>query len=128
MKKLVTTLSIFLLGAMCIQAQQAPNAYIENQATKLTNKIASVGNLSKDQATKIRPFVEQFVEAKNEDTRTYANDQQGFKTAMKTERQEFKSNLQTVLSPEQMTQLTKYYKAHRKAQNGTQTPAPASQK
>lgn len=120
MKKLIVTLGIFLSAIICVQAQ---DANIGKQADNLTTKITNACHLSPDQQTKIKPFVMQFLQARNQDKQKYANDQGGLKNAIKADRMQFKSNLQTVLTPEQMTELKNYFKQQREMRK--KQPAPA---
>lgn len=123
MKKLIVTLGIFLSAVLGVQAQQA-NVSVEKQVTHLTGKITDACHLTADQTTKIKPFVQQFVEARKADKDKYANDQNGMKSAMKTNRMQLENNLKTVLSADQMTALHNYWKEQRKERKA---PMPAGQ-
>lgn len=124
MKKLVVTLGIFLSAVLCVQAQQAQNVPAEKQTAHLTGKISDACHLTTDQTSKIKPFVQQFVEARNEDKDKYQNDKNAMRSAMKTNRTQLENNLKTVLSADQMTELHNYWKEQRKERKA---PTPAGQ-
>ena len=63
MKKLILTAAILLGGLVCINAQEAKQApTVDQQTTKMTTKLTSVCTLSAGQVTKIKPFVQKFVQ------------------------------------------------------------------
>ena len=93
----------------------------EKQVAKLMADIQEACKLSPDQAPKIQPIVQTFVNARISSIKQYGEDKQSLKTAMETNRKNFKTSLSTVLTPDQMTALEQYMKqkaeARRKADN-----------
>jgi cytochrome c553 len=113
MKKLILTLGIVLSGIAFVQAQA--NESSDKNFTVTMNTINTACHLTADEMTKIKPFVTQFVQTKEANKQKLGGNPEGLKAANRTNNQQFKSNLQTVLSDDQMTQLTAYMKQQRAA-------------
>jgi hypothetical protein len=125
MKKLILTATLFLAGILCMNAQEAKQApSVDQQTTNMTTKLTSACSLTADQATKIKPFVQKFVQTRADNKQKYASDPAGMKEAMKADRQELATSLKTVLSADQMTQFKNFLQQQMK---GNQTPHPAGQ-
>ncbi|HTB33160.1 MAG TPA: hypothetical protein VK808_14120 [Bacteroidia bacterium] len=104
MKKLFLTFGIFLAGMLFVNAQDK----VTTGATKLINKLTEVCSLTPDQAAKLQPVAESFVKAHKDNKQKYANDPAGLKTANKSVNSTYKSQLQAVLTPDQMKKFAVY--------------------
>jgi cytochrome c553 len=124
MKKLVLTLAIIVAGAFTMQAQDGMQAASQKQALVMVSQITGTCHLTPDQASKITPFVQQFMQTKMENHSKFANNAEGMKEATKANRLQLKGNLKGILTEEQMSELAAYYKQ----QKGSNTYAPASVK
>ncbi len=113
MKKLILTLGIFLIGVMSINAQ-------DKVATKIVNKMTVVCGLSSDQVAKVQPIVEDYVKGREANKQQYASDPEGLKTANRTLNKNYKAQLKTVLSPEQIEKLKAYKAQHKGDKKGAQ--------
>jgi hypothetical protein len=105
MKKLVLTLGIIFIGLITLHAQDAS---IEKQSTKLVNEYASVAQMTPDQAAKVRPILESFLATRKENKEKYAGNPQALKTANKANKENMKTQLQAVLSPDQIQKIENY--------------------
>jgi len=121
MKKLIVTLGILFSGIAFVNAQSAGDG-TDKKVTTMMNGINTACHLTSAEMTKIKPFVEQFVETKEANKQKLAGNPDGLKAANKTNNQQLKSNLKTVLTDDQMTQLTAYYKQQKAAKSSSYAP------
>jgi hypothetical protein len=122
MKKLIVTFGIFLSGIVFVQAQSAGNDGTDKRVTTVMNGITTACHPSTDEMTKIKPFVLQFVQTKEANKQKFAGNPDGLKAANKSNYQQLNSNLKTVLTADQMTQLAEYTKQQRAAKNNSYAP------
>lgn len=122
MKKLILTLGIFLSGIAFVQAQAAGNDGSDKKATAVMNGINTACHLTTAEMNKIKPFVIQFVQTKEANKQKLASNPEELKVANRTNNQQFKSNLKTVLSDEQMNALVAYYKQQKAANSSSYAP------
>ena len=104
MKKLILTFGILLAGIVFVNAQDKTDA----KATKLVNNLTTVCGLTPDQVAKIQPLAEGFIKTREANRQQYANDPAGLKSANKTNNQNYKSQLQSILSADQQQKLKDY--------------------
>jgi hypothetical protein len=114
MKKLILTFGIFLAGIFMVNAQDRA-AVMTN---KLVDHLKQVCVLSPDQVAKVQPIVADFVKARLANKQQYANDPAGLKAANKTARKNYKNQLSTVLSPDQIARLKAYNEQHKADKGG----------
>ncbi len=107
MKKIVAIAMVLLAGIMVSNAQAKRE---DKQVTKIMNNLQQACQLTPDQATKIQPMAESFVNTRMANRQKYAGDKASLKTANQTNRQNFKANLATVLSADQIKQYEAYVK------------------
>ncbi len=127
MKKLVLTLGIVLMGIIFVQAQETAGI-ADKKAAAIVNQMMTTAHLTSDQASKITPFVKQFIQEKMDNTRKFSNDPAGLQHATQINRQQLKSNLKTVLSDDQMKQITAYYANKQQATPSSTSYAPKGNK
>ena len=101
MKKLLLTFGIFLAGIAFVNAQDKAAA----ATTKMVDHITQVCNLTPDQVTKVQPMIASFVKTREANKQQYAGDKAGMQSANKTNRQNLKAQLQTVLTADQQAKL-----------------------
>lgn len=104
MKKLILTFSILLASFMVGKAQDNTTA----KATKLVNHINQVCGLTPDQVSKLQPIAESYIKAREANKQQYANDPAGLKSANRTNNQNYKAQLKTILTPDQQQKLKDY--------------------
>lgn len=103
-----------LAGLMLVNAQDNTSA----KATKLINHISQICALTPDQVSKLQPIAENYIKAREANKQQYANDPAGLKSANRTNNQNYKAQLKTILTPEQQQKLKDYMaqqRANRKA-------------
>jgi|GEM_PF-1003368 hypothetical protein len=105
MKKLVLTLGIFFAGLFAVQAQDA-NA--DKQTEKLMNDYTTVCSLTPDQAAKVKPMIQTFVQTRMDNRQKYQGDKDGMKAANKQNRENLDNQLKTVLSADQIQKMKDY--------------------
>lgn len=105
MKKLILTLGIFLAGIMFVNAQDKADAV----AAKFVNKITEVCGLTPDQVAKLQPVAEDYIKTRKANKQQYATDPDGYRSATKTLNQNYKAQLKSILSPEQINKLEAYH-------------------
>lgn len=107
MKKLILAFGIILAGVFSVHAQ-------ENKADKETNKmvttLTNVCQLTPDQVAKVQPMISTFVQTKIANKQKYVNDADGLRTANKENRENLKSQLNTVLTTDQQEKYKGYMK------------------
>lgn len=113
MKKLILTFGIILASVVGMQAQQATEV-VQKRTAAMVSQMTAAAHLTPEQANKITPFVQQFVQTRFENRQKFANDANGMQTANKAGKEQLKSNLKTVLSDEQMNQLSSFYSNRQK--------------
>jgi len=119
MKRLILTFSILLASLVMVNAQDKATA----KATKLVNHLTQVCGLTPDQVSKLQPIAESYIKTKEANKQQYANDPAGLKSANRTNNQNYKGQLNTVLTPDQQQKLKDYMaqqKANRKSSGGSQ--------
>jgi hypothetical protein len=123
MKKLILTFGIFLAGVFYINAQDKATI----KANKMVDHLNEVIGLSPDQVAKIQPLAEDFVKAREANRQQYAGDVNGRKSADKTAHENYKAQLKTILSPQQIEKLRVYnsqQKANKKGESGENEDQP----
>lgn len=113
MKKLILTFGLFLAVIFVVNAQDKS----DKVTTKMVNHITQVCGLSDDQVAKVQPIVADFVKTRIANKQQYANDPAGLKAANKTNRENYISQLKTVLTADQIEKL-KNDRASRKNKSG----------
>lgn len=101
MKKLIVTFGIFLAGIVFVNAQDKAAA----MQTKMVDRMTQVCGLTPDQVSKVQPIVAGYVKARQANKSQYANDPAGLKSANKKATEDYKSQLNTVLSTDQQAKL-----------------------
>jgi len=104
MKKLILTFSILLAGLVMVNAQDKTNA----KATKLVDRINQACGLTSDQVSKLQPIAESYIKAREANKQQYANDPASLKSANKTNNQNYKAQLSSILTPDQQQKLKDY--------------------
>ncbi len=115
MKKLILTLGIILTGLLTVNAQDAG---VERQSTKLVNEYASVAQMTPDQAAKVRPILESFLATRKENKEKYSGNPQALRTANKANKENMRTQLQAVLSPDQIQKIEDYNKEKKEEKKG----------
>jgi hypothetical protein len=110
MKKLILTFGIILAGLLTVNAQSGA-VDGKSQTDKILNEYTSVANLTPDQVTKIRPLLENFYTTRKENKEKYASDREGLKTANKANRDNLKSQMDAILTADQVQKIDDYNKA-----------------
>lgn len=85
----------------------------QKQVDKLMNNIQQGCQLTPDQANKVRPMVQDFVNARIAARKKYGDDQEAIRKFADSARKDFKNKLGTVLSKDQMQQLMQHMKEQR---------------
>jgi len=104
MKKLLSIAAIFLMGIL------AANAQDDKQVNKMMDQLQNGCQMTPDQAAKVKPMVQNFVNVKMQNKKQYADDKTGLKAANESNRKNLKANLLTVLSTTQVGQYEVYVK------------------
>lgn len=110
MKKLILALGITLWGACSVLGQDNS---VEKQTTKMLATLTAVCKLTPDQVTKVKPMIESYEKARAANKQKYTNDPDGLKVANKESRKNFKTQLKTVLTVDQMDKYKEYRKDER---------------
>jgi hypothetical protein len=97
MKKLTLTLGIFLSAIFFVNAQD-----VSKQSAKVLNHITTVCSLTPSQIGLVKPIAEAMVKARIEAKQKYAGNPTELKETNNSISDGFKSNLQGILTPEQM--------------------------
>jgi len=111
MKKLILTFGIFLAGILCVTAQDKGTA-------KMVDHINQVCGLTPDQVSKVQPIVENYEKARKANKQQFANDPAGLKGANKSARENYKSQLKAVHTPDQQAKMKAYNEQHKKGGQG----------
>ena len=106
MKKLILTFGIILASIFTMQAQERIS-----QTDKVLNEYTSVAQLTPDQVTKVRPMIDVFYATRKDNKEKYVNDKDGLKAANKANRENFRAQLKTVLTADQIQKVDDYQKA-----------------
>lgn len=104
-----------LASLMLVNAQDKTDA----KATKLVNRISQACTLTPDQVSKLQPIAESYIKAREANKQQYANDPAGLKSADKTNNENYRTQLKTILTPDQQQKLKDYMaqqRANRKSQ------------
>ena len=114
MKKLILTCSLLIAG-VCIAFSQAktqapapapaPASANAGGAEKMMAKMKSIITLTPDQEAKIKPMMETFAKAKAENKTKYATDPKAMKEANEKAKETYKSQIKTVLTPDQQEKM-----------------------
>ncbi len=115
MKKLILTFGLVLATLFCVNAQEKG----DKATTKMVNHLTQVCGLSQDQVAKVQPIVADFVKTRMANKQQYASDPAGLKAANKTARENYKTQLKTVLTADQVEKL-KADMANKRANKGGQ--------
>ena len=116
MKKLILTFGIVIAGLCSVYAQTKG----DKATAKLVDKLTQICQLSPEQVTKVQPIVADFVNGRISNKQQYGNDPVALKSANKANRENYKAQLKTVLSPEQMHTLKAYEEQHKGNRQGEQ--------
>ncbi len=101
MKRLILTLGLIIAGIFCVNAQEKGDKI----ANKMVSHLTQVCGLSDDQVAKVQPIVADFIKTRMANKQQYANDAAGLKAANKTNRENYKNQLKTVLTADQVEKL-----------------------
>jgi hypothetical protein len=111
MKKLILTIAIVLTGIFSVNAQEQ-----SGPADRMVNDYTNAAQLTPDQAAKIKPMLDNFITVRKTNKEKYANDANGLKAANKTNKENLKAQLKTVLTAEQIEKLDEYQKMKKERQ------------
>jgi hypothetical protein len=115
MKKLILTFSILLAGLVTVNAQDKTAA----KATKMVNHINQACGLTSDQVSKLQPIAENYIKTREANKQQYANDSASLRNANKISNQNYKTQVNAILTPDQQQKLKDYMaqqRANRKSQ------------
>jgi aminoglycoside phosphotransferase family enzyme len=115
MKKLILTLGIVIATMFTATAQEARG---DKQVDKVLAEYTTAAQITPDQSAKIKPMIESFLATRKENKEKYAGDAEGLKTANKTNRENLKAQLKTVLSEDQIKKIEEYNKQKREERQG----------
>jgi hypothetical protein len=103
---------VLLAGIMACNSgkKHGGNMDPEKQVAKLMEDFQEACKLTPDEAAKVQPIVQTFVNARIASIKQYGQDKQSLKPAMETNRKNFKASLSAVLSPDQMNAFEQYMK------------------
>jgi hypothetical protein len=119
MKRLILVSAILLIAIFHVNAQKRAEA----KANYMVDHISQVCTLSPDQAEKLYPVAENYIQTRKANKQQYANDPETLKNANKTATINYRTQLKTILSREQMEKLKAYntqQRANRKGPRGSQ--------
>jgi Tfp pilus assembly protein PilV len=105
-------LSVIVLSFAAITLSFAQNAKEDKRVNKIMNDMQQACNLSPDQAAKVQPIVENYVQVKVENGHKYAS-KDSLKMANQENLKNFKKDLLTVITPEQVKQYYVFEKQKR---------------
>jgi len=114
MKKVILTFGIILAGIFCANAQDKATA-------KMVDHLTQVCQLTPDQVSKVQPIVANYISARKANKEKYASDPDGLKGADKAANKEYKSQLNAILTPDQIQKLKDYNAQRRAARKGQQS-------
>jgi len=117
LKKYLWIAVVLLAGIVACNSgnKNGANMSSEKQVEKLMGDMQEACKLTPDQVTKVQPIVQTFVNARISSVQQYGEDKQALKSAMETNRKNFKASLSAVLTPDQMTAFEQYVKQRAEA-------------
>ena len=113
MKKFIVTFGIILAGICYVNAQDKADS-------KMLDHLTQVCQLSPDQVSKVKPIIENYVSSRKANKQKYAGDKTAMKSADKALKENYKSQLKTVLTPDQMERLKADIAQHKTSKKGGQ--------
>ena len=124
MKKLILTFGIFL-GGICLVNAQSTAAAATNPSEKIIAHLTTVCAITNEQIVKIKPIAKAVVNARQANQKKYAGNPDGLKAANKSVNEDFKNQLKTILTKDQMEKLNADMAQHKAAQQANSS-APKS--
>jgi hypothetical protein len=120
MKKYISIAVAFLIGVITLNAQNAPHAVVsqDKQVTRLMAELQQACQLTPEQATKVQPIVQSFVNTRAANRQQYGSDKTSLHTANQSNMKNFKASLSTVLSADQMNAYEQYKKQRKGMKRG----------
>jgi hypothetical protein len=117
MKRILLALGIVVAGIYAVNAQS-------KAAVKLINHLNQVCGLSPDQAAKLQPVAEDYINVRKANKQQYANSPNDLKSANKENNRIYKAKLNEILTPDQQQKLKAYTAQKRasKMQGGQNAP------
>ena len=125
MKKYFLILVVFLFAGITFAGAQ--NARGQKQVDRIMNNLQQACQPTPGQSSRMLPMVQNFVNIRMQNRKKYAANQDAFRAANQDNMKNFRANLATVLSPQQMQQFKAYMKQQRaqmqQQQRQQQTPS-----
>jgi hypothetical protein len=116
MKKLILTFGLIIAGIFFATAQSKT----ENKAANLVNQLNQICGLTQDQAAKLQPVAENYLKTRKANKIQYATDPAGRKSANKIAAENYKAQLKTILTPEQIAKIKEYHTQQKTNRKGGQ--------
>ncbi len=116
MKNLILTFGLLISGIFFVAAQSK----IDNKAANLVSQLNQICGLTPDQAAKLQPVAENYLKTRKANKIQYATDPEGRKSANKIATENYKAQLQSILTPDQIAKIKEYHTQQRTKRTGGQ--------
>jgi hypothetical protein len=132
MKKIILIVGICVVGLLSVHAQQTAaksGLTFEQKVDKMMKSLTFACALTADQATKIKPIVEEAIKARMANKQKYSNDRDQLKKVNQADLQTENAKMNAILNADQQAKLVAFEqqkKADAQKKNKT-TTAPSQQ-